>query len=195
MEKIRGNIVVGVTGGISAYKAASLISILHNGVVGSFPPQQVKVVMTENAKKFITPLTLATLSGNPVYDDTSEWLPDGEIKHIELSSWGDVLMIVPATANTIVKLSQGIADNLLTSLFLAWKYKPVIIAPAMNPRMWENKKVHEALLTLSPDWHVPGLEPHRIRIVPPVEGKMACGDTGMGKLAPTKAIVERWNTL
>jgi len=179
------NIIVGVTGSISAYKASSLVSILVNGT-DTFGSQQVKVVMTENAKKFITPLTLATLSKNPVYDDASEWRPDGEIKHIELSSWGDILIIAPATANTIVKMSQGIADNLLTSIFLAWKDKPVFIAPAMNPRMWENNKVQGALRNLSRLAH----------IISPVEGKMACGDTGMGKLASTKSLIEAcWEKL
>jgi phosphopantothenoylcysteine decarboxylase/phosphopantothenate--cysteine ligase len=186
------NIVVGVTGGIAAYKATDVVSVLSN------EGHAVKVVMTENAKRFITPLTLATLSKNPVYDDASEWTPDGVIKHIELARWLDVLAIVPATANTLIKLAQGMADNLLTSIYLALpKDKNVVLVPAMNTNMWDSPRVQGALEHLHPEWVFrgilcPPIEYSRARVflVPPIEGKLACGDTGMGKIAPTRVIIE-----
>jgi phosphopantothenoylcysteine decarboxylase len=129
------NIILAVTGGIAAYKVADLAGAL---VKEDFA---VKVIMTESAKKFITPLTLSTLSRNPVYDDAMEWAADGPIKHIELAKWCDLFVVVPATANTIAKMAQGIADNLLTSTYLALPDdKNVLVCPAMNTRMWDAKQ-------------------------------------------------------
>jgi phosphopantothenoylcysteine synthetase/decarboxylase len=173
--------LIGVTGGIAAYKVADIAgALIKNG-------HEVKIIMTENAKKFITPLTMATMSKNPVYDDASEWAADGPIKHIELSKWATVFVIVPATANTITKIATGIADNLLTSTYLAFnvseKYRAVVVCPAMNTNMWEKSWFQDHLKIISSRYH------HWI--IPPEEGLLACGDVGMGKLPSTRTIVEK----
>jgi len=172
------NIVLGVTGGIAAYKAADLASVLVSN------NNNVYVIMTENAKKFIGPLTLSTLSKQQVFDDAAEWSPDGIIKHINLMDIADCLVVAPATANTLAKFANGVADNLLTSFYLAFNNtnKRVVLCPAMNVNMWENKKTRENLRLLSNQLtHF---------IVGPIEGKLACGTTGMGKIAPTKQIFD-----
>lgn len=184
------NIILAVTGGIAAYKAADLASVLANE-----PDYAVNVIMTENAKKFITPLTLATLSKNPVFDDASEWSPDGIIKHIEIAKWCDLFVVVPATANTIYKMAHGVADNLLTSAYLAYNNRKTLICPAMNTRMWESKETQHNLNLLANggknDWHMAIKHPgFNCRILPPDEGRLACGDVGMGKLPSIRMIVE-----
>jgi len=173
-------IVLGVCGGIAAYKSADLAGALcKNG-------HEVRVVMTENAKKFITPLTLATMSKNPVFDDASEWAPDGVIKHIELSRWATLIIVCPATANTLYKMSEGIADNLLSSLFLARpKSTLTLICPAMNTQMWEKgttARSIEALLSKGTQGAV--------SMQSPEEGMLACGEYGVGKLASIRSIVD-----
>lgn len=171
-------ILLGVTGGIAAYKAADITgALIKNG-------HEVRVVMTEAAKKFITPLTLSTLSRNPVYDDASEWAADGIIKHITLAKWADLLVIAPATANTIAKIASGTADNLLTSIVLALPTPTrLVICPAMNTKMWENYHTEQNFKSIR--------EKINVTIISPVEGLLACGDVGMGKLAPTRDIVRR----
>lgn len=176
-----GNVLLGVTGCIAAYKVADITSALIKG------GHEVKIIMTENAKKFITPLTLATMSKNPVYDESTEWATNATgIKHIELSKWADLFVIVPATANTITKLSLGIADNLLTSTYLAFplgkNFGSIIICPAMNTNMWEKQHIQDHLKVLSA----------RLchSILQPEQGMLACGDMGMGKLPSTRTIVE-----
>jgi phosphopantothenoylcysteine decarboxylase/phosphopantothenate--cysteine ligase len=176
------NILIGVTGGISAYKAADLIGALkHEGYSG------IRVIMTERAKDFITPLTLATLSKSSVYDDAKEWAPHGRVDHIELAEWADTFVIAPATANTIAKMVHGIADNLLTSTYLAYNFpystgKRVVVCPAMNNRMYDSKVTQNNIRVLfNKDDHF---------IVPPVEGMLACGTLGIGKLAPTRTIIQ-----
>lgn len=172
------NIILGVTGGIAAYKAADIASVLANE-----PNYSVKVIMTEAAKKIITPLTLATLSKNLVYDDNLEWASDGVIKHIELAKWSDLFVIAPCTANTIAKLANGQADNLLTSAYLALgNKKRRLICPAMNTKMWEADITSKNLEILK-------IIPTCV-ILPPEEGRLACGDIGMGKLPSTKKIIE-----
>jgi len=177
-------ILLGVTGGIAAYKAADIIGALKKY------NHEIKVIMTDRAKDFITPLTLATLSKNPVYDDTQEWAPHGRIDHIELAEWADIFVIAPATANTIAKLANGIADNLLTSTYIAidWKSKTnknFIFCPAMNTRMYENEKTIQNMNIL--------YKQYNHHIVQPEQGMLACGTTGIGKLARTKIIVEKIN--
>jgi phosphopantothenoylcysteine synthetase/decarboxylase len=183
-------VLLGVTGCIAAYKAADLASaLIYNG-------HEVKIIMTEAAKRFITPLTLATMSQHPIYDDSIEWAvgPDPTVKHIELAKWCDIFVVCPATANTIAKLRWGLADNLLTSTYLAllrpWypdgevhrigKKTPILICPAMNTMMWINPQTKENLRTLKGD----------AQILQPVEGKLACGDIGMGKLPKVPDIVK-----
>jgi phosphopantothenoylcysteine decarboxylase/phosphopantothenate--cysteine ligase len=169
------NILIGVTGGIAAYKVADITGALlkHNHTV--------KIIMTENSKKFITPLTLSTLSKNPAFDDASEWSSDGVIKHIELSKWANIFAIVPATANTIIKIAEGVADNLLTSAYLAFN-KKTVICPAMNTNMWDKPHLQHSLNILR--------ERYNHHVLNPEVGLLACGDTGMGKLPSTKKIVE-----
>jgi len=178
------NILLGVTGCIAAYKAADITSALR------YEGHEVKVIMTENAKKFITPLTLATLSNNPVYDDSVEWatMPrDPSVKHVELAKWGDLLVICPATANTISKMRYGMADNLLTSMILAFSGKPLIVFPAMNNKMYEHPITQDNIRELQS--YRDALNYPLIKIVPPVEGRLACGDVARGKLPSTKAVV------
>ena len=180
------NIILAVTGGIAAYKAADIASVLANEEFF-----HVKVIMTESAKKFITPLTLATLSRNPVYDDGAEWAADGSIKHIELAKWCNLFVVVPATANTIAKMAHGIADNLLTSVYLALPpEKAVLICPAMNTRMWEAEQTKDnlALLKTNKDIDNDG-KSSNFSILQPEEGLLACGDVGMGKLPSVRTIV------
>ena len=189
------NIILAVTGGIAAYKVADLAGAL---VKEDFT---VKIIMTESAKKFITPLTLATLSRNPVYDDDAEWTADGPIKHIELAKWCNLFVVVPATANTIAKIAHGIADNLLTSVYLALPpEKAVLICPAMNTRMWEAKQTKDNLnLIKNSRGSAAGVAINRAMgtffdnsapyILPPEEGLLACGDVGMGKLPSVRTIV------
>jgi len=171
------SILIGITGGIAAYKIADLTSALVK------KHYDVRVIMTENAKKFITPLTMATLSKHEVYDDASEWVPDGLIKHIELGKWSSLLVIAPATASTIAKMAQGIADNLLTSTYLALRVNhPVLVFPAMNYRMYEDERTQINLETLRKTSYVTVIEPD--------EGVLACGDIGKGKLVPVEMMLE-----
>jgi phosphopantothenoylcysteine decarboxylase len=174
-------ILLGVTGGIAAYKMADLAgALIKYGC-------EVKIIMTEKAKMFITPLTLAVQSKNRVLDDACEWGTDGSIKHIELGKWlespGDMFIISPATANTIAKLARGIADNLLTSTYLARpKNTEVLICPAMNTRMWEVQETQDNLLAVrSRLGHT---------VMDPEYGLLACGDYGIGKLPSVRKIVE-----
>ena len=166
-------VVIGITGGIAAYKAAELVSsLMKHGA-------RAKVIMTKNATEFISPLTLETLSRNPVYYDmfsrTSPW----EIDHISLAKWADVLAVVPATANIIGKVCHGIADDLLTTTIMATQAQ-VIFAPAMNTNMYKNPIVQENIEALKKKGYI---------FVSPAEGRLACGDVGEGKLAAIEDIL------
>lgn len=178
-------ILIGVTGCIAAYKVADLASALtYNG-------HEVKIIMTEAAKRFITPLTLATLSGNPVYDDSVEWAvsPDPSVKHISLAKWCDVFVVCPATANTIAKMAHGMADNLLTSTYLALpKTVRVLVCPAMNTMMWEAQVTINNVEILR-NRNKKSFFPFHY-VVDPVEGRLACGDVGKGKLPKVPEIVK-----
>ena len=204
------NILIGVTGGISAYKIPSAVSVLVD------KGHDVRDIMTEAAKKFIAPLTFSALSHNPVFDDSKEFNGnDGHIWHVELAKWADVFAIAPMTANTGSKITHTIADNLLTSTALVYQ-KRLLMFPAMNVHMWErfkyvflshNSVVHKLYWDLEVAHMMLGDigegklvdtklivsliekdEPTRI-MVQPASGKMACGDIGEGKLVDTKLIV------
>jgi len=167
-------ILFGITGSIAAYKSAYLISkLVQNGF-------EVKVVATESALKFIGEAALEGLSNNKVFTDTFE---SGEMmSHINLIKWADLIIICPASANTINKIAAGIADNLITSLFLAHDWnKPFLIAPAMNTNMYNHFATQESLKKLS-KWGV--------KILPTAEGYLACGDIGKGKLLEPDEIFE-----
>jgi phosphopantothenoylcysteine decarboxylase/phosphopantothenoylcysteine decarboxylase/phosphopantothenate--cysteine ligase len=167
-------IVLGVTGSISAYKSADIVSGLTK--LG----YNVNVVMTKAGTLFITPLTLQTLSKNRVYTDVFQEDCPEEVKHITLAQNADLLLIAPATANIIGKLANGIADDMLTSLYLAVKDIPMLIAPAMNTRMYENKIVAENLKKLTDNGFT---------LIEPKESLLACGDVGKGALADVSEII------
>jgi phosphopantothenoylcysteine decarboxylase / phosphopantothenate---cysteine ligase len=167
------SVLLGVSGGIACYKAAEVIRLLTRAGAG------VRVVMTRNACQFITPLTLQTLSGHPVSTDTFDLTQESEIGHIRLSDTADVVVIAPATANVIGKLAHGIADDLLTTVLLATR-APVLIAPAMNVHMYENRIVQDNLARLRAVGH---------RVIEPGAGFLACGYEGKGRLADPETIV------
>jgi len=164
-------IILGVTGGIAAYKAADLVSELVRRRAS------VRVVMTRAARSFIAPLTLAVLSGHPVAED--EFPSGGGLTHIELTRDADLLLIAPATANIIGKLAAGIADDLLSTAFLAHD-GPVLICPAMNTRMYRHPVVQRNIRIL---------QELGCRFAGPEEGRLACGDEGPGRLAGVERIV------
>ena len=166
-------VVLGVTGGIAAYKAAELASFLTQRGAA------VEVVMTPAACQFITPLTFRELTGRPVAVDLFAPPARFEIQHVGLAERADLVAVVPATANTIAKVAMGLADNLLTSVILATR-KPVLMAPAMNVGMYENPVTQANLARL---------RDRGIVLVGPAEGRLACGAVGMGRLAPLEEIV------
>ena len=168
------NILIGITGGISAYKIPELIRIFKKAGAN------VKVVMTQNAKEFVSPLVLTTLSQNKVYEnqfDYKDWNPE----HISLADWADIFVIAPIDANTISKLSCALADNLLTSVACAFS-KPILLAPAMNTNMYENPLVRENIKKLS--------KLNNYKILDTEEGFLACGYNGKGRMAEPETIVK-----
>ena len=170
-------ILLGITGGIAAYKAADLARLLTNrGHV-------VRCVLTEAGARFITPLTLAALTGEPCYGanpDRHEWRPSPVVEHIELARWADIVAIVPATADSLGKTANGLANDLLSTVLLATK-APVLWAPAMNTAMWEHPAVRANVERLKSFGH---------QLVEPEEGLLACGEAGPGKLADIERIVD-----
>lgn len=165
-------VLLGVTGGIAAYKAASLAGMLKKD------GYTVECVMTKNAQEFITPLTMQTLTGTPVFFDSFTLLPSMEVEHIALAKRADILVIAPATANIIGKVASGIADDLLTTVIMATK-KPVYFAPAMNTAMWENTAVQENIALLKRRGY---------HFIEPESGMLACGDVGKGRMAEPEVI-------
>ena len=168
-------VVLGVTGGIAAYKACELLRLLQKQGMDVF------VVMTKNACRFVTPLTFETLSGHPVAVDTFDRPATWEVEHIALAKRADLFLIAPATANIIAKMACGIADDMLSTTVLATR-APVMIAPAMNTGMWDNPATQENLATLAR---------RGVQIVAPVSGHLACGDSGAGKLEDVAVIAQR----
>lgn len=166
-------IVVGVTGGIAAYKAAELVSRLKKAGA------QVRVVMTENALKFIPALTLETLSGNRAYVD--QFNREFEIEHIALAKWAELFVVAPATANFIGKMACGIADDLMSTTAMAVTC-PVLIAPAMNTNMWKNPACQANMAALMA---------RGVLTVGPESGKLACGDADVGRMSEPETILAR----
>ena len=167
-------IVIGITGSIAAYKIASLVSSLKKRNA------QVHVIMTLNATKFISPLTFESLTGNKVHTDTFDLSPDHSIHHITLVKNCDIFLIAPASANIIGKIVHGIADDMLTSTFIAYDGKKMI-SPAMNCIMYENQ-VNQDNLKLC--------EKYGIKVIEPAEGHLACGDSGKGKLPEPEFLLD-----
>lgn len=160
------SIIIGVSGGIAAYKTAYLVSAL------SKTEADVNVIMTENACEFISPLVFETLTGNKCYVDTFDRNFKFDVEHISLAKKADIFMIAPATANVIAKIANGIADDMLTTTFLASKCKK-IVSPAMNTAMFENQITQD---------NIAKLKKYGIDVVEPQNGLLACGDTGAGKM-------------
>ena len=160
------SIIIGVSGGIAAYKTAYLVSAL------SKTEADVNVIMTENACEFISPLVFETLTGNKCYVDTFDRNFKFDVEHISLAKKADIFMIAPATANVIAKIANGIADDMLTTTFLASKCKK-IVSPAMNTAMFENQITQD---------NIAKLKKYGIGVIEPQNGLLACGDTGAGKM-------------
>lgn len=168
------NIVVGITGGIAAYKACGIVSFLK--AQGA----NIDVIMTKNACEFITPLTLETLSGNKVITDMFERPDYIDVKHISLARKADLFLIVPATVNIIGKVANGIADDMLSTTIMATK-APVLFAPAMNNGMYENPIVQNNLEKL---------RLYGYKIIEPTFGHLACGYEAKGKLPKNEEIID-----
>lgn len=167
-------VVVGVTGGIAAYKAAEVVRLLvQRGAA-------VRVVMTRSACEFITPLTLQTLSGHPVATSLFDLTQESEIGHIRLADSADAVLVAPATANLIAKLAHGLADDLLSTVLLATR-APLVLAPAMNVHMYESAAVQENLATV---------RRRGARVVEPAVGSLACGYEGSGRLPDPAILVD-----
>lgn len=168
------NIVIGITGGIAAYKACDIVSYLvHEGA-------NVDVIMTKNALEFVTPLTLETLSKNKVITDMFEKKEHIEVEHISLAKKADLFFIVPATANIIGKVANGIADDMLSTTIMATNTK-VVFAPAMNNGMYTNKIVQN---------NINKLKNYGYYFIEPDVGNLACGYKAIGKLANKNKIIE-----
>ncbi len=167
-------ILIGITGSIAAYKIASLVSLLKKRKA------DIHVLMTNNAIKFISPLTFESLTGNKVHLDTFDLSPDQSIHHITLVKNCDIFLIAPATANIIAKIVHGIADDMLTSTFIAYNGKKMV-APAMNCIMFENQITQDNLKLC---------QKYGIKVIQPAEGRLACGDTGKGKLPEPEFLLD-----
>lgn len=168
-------VVIGVTGGIAVYKALDVISALRKKDI------EVHVIMTESASKFVNPLTFQSISQNMVVTDMFAEPKAWEIQHISLAQKADLMLIAPATANVIGKISNGIADDMLSTTVMATKAK-VLIAPAMNTNMYQNPIVQN---------NISKLKDFGYKFIEPAIGRLACGDIGIGKLADVNTIVER----
>ena len=167
-------IVLGVTGGIAAYKSANMASMLVK------LHADVHVIMTQNATHFITPMTFETLTNNKCIVDTFDRNFSFDVKHVSLAKRGDLFVVAPCTANVIGKLAHGICDDMLTTTMLATK-APKLIAPAMNTGMWENPILQDNLVKL---------KGYGYHIIEPIIGRLACGDTGTGKMNSEEVIIE-----
>jgi len=168
------NVLLGVSGGIAAYKSAELVRQLQE--LGA----NVRVIMTRGAREFITPLTLQALSGNPVHTELLDEKAEQGMGHIELARWADALVIAPATADLLARLCAGRADDLLTTVALA-AAAPVIVAPAMNQQMWKDPATQT---------NIEQLAARGMNVIGPAEGIQACGDTGPGRMEEPARIAE-----
>lgn len=170
-------ILLGVTGGIAAYKSCELARLLVKA------GHQVRACLTDAGSRFITPLTLATLTGEPCFGanpDYHEWRPNPRVEHVDLAKWADLIAVVPATADIMGKTANGLADDLLSTVLLAARGQ-VLWAPAMNHAMWNHPAVQQNLKTLQGFGH---------HIVPPVVGFLAEGENGIGRLAPIEDVFQ-----
>ena len=172
-------VLLGVTGGIAVYKSADLVRRLREAGA------DVRVVMTRAATEFVTPLTFQALSNHPVATRLLDADAEQAMGHIALARWADVVLVAPASANFISRLTHGVADDLLSTVCLATT-APIVIAPAMNRQMWKNAATQANVATLR----------HRaVEIVGPAEGLQACGETGPGRMLEPQEIVRRTSRL
>ncbi|WP_334058879.1 bifunctional phosphopantothenoylcysteine decarboxylase/phosphopantothenate--cysteine ligase CoaBC [Alteromonas sp. S005] len=171
------NILLGVTGGIAAYKAPDLVRKLT--ALGA----NVRVVVTDSAAEFVSTLSLQAVSGNPVHQHLLDPAAEAAMGHIELAKWADILLIAPATANTIAKLVHGMADDLLTTLYLATTAR-LFVAPAMNQQMWKASATQRNIATLQEDG---------VTFIGPASGEQACGDVGSGRMVEPVDIANALN--
>src|ERR1700674_793842 len=172
-------VALGVSGGVAAYKAAEMVRRLQQEGI------DVQVIMTESAQEFVTPLTFAALTGQKVItemfgSESADANVESAIEHIAVAQRIDLLVVAPATANIIAKMARGVADNFLTTLYLATT-APVVVAPAMNVNMWDHAATQE---------NIDVLRSRGVHVVPPEEGYLACGMTGAGRLASVEAIAK-----
>lgn len=172
MSDVQKHVLLIVPGGIAAYKACEVLRGLQKA------GYEVRVVMTEDATRFVSTTTFEALSGHPVATSFYEY-PEGSIPHITLSEWADLALVVPCTANLMAKMAAGIADDVASTTLLACE-APVLVAPAMNTRMWKNPATQANVATLTS---------RGVRFVMPASGRLACGDVGDGKLAEVDEIV------
>ena len=166
-------ILIVIGGGIAAYKSLDLIRLLKKQNC------EIKVVLTESGKKFVTPLSVASLSQNKVYENIFDSKDEAEMDHISLSRWSDLILIAPATSNIIAKMSQAISDDLATTVVQA-SNKCIFVCPAMNVRMWEH---------VSNKQNLEKIKSYNYRIIGPFNGEMACGEYGDGRMADIKYIL------
>lgn len=177
------NVLLGVTGSVAATLTKKMVEALQEA---GYEPE---VILTRSAEYFVPRKCL----GVPVYDQNSEWPQEryakgDEILHIKLRDWAEALVIAPLSANTLAKLATGQADNLLTCVFLAWdKTKPIVLAPAMNTKMWENPLVQRNCLALITFLTLVG---YTVKLVEPVSKKLACGEEGIGAMAEIADIIK-----
>lgn len=169
------NIILGVTGSISAYKAAEIANTLTKDGFN------VEVILTEGGGKFITPITFQTLTKNRVYTQMFEEISPSEVKHISLAEKADLCLIAPATANIIGKLANGIADDMLSTVVMAMNNTPIYICPAMNTNMYLNPIVQDNIVKL---------KKFGFNFIEPKEGSLACGTKGIGALADVSIIID-----
>jgi phosphopantothenoylcysteine decarboxylase/phosphopantothenoylcysteine decarboxylase/phosphopantothenate--cysteine ligase len=167
-------IILGITGSIAAYKAAEIANQLTKSAIS------VHTIMTDSSTKFITPLTLQTLTKNRVYTDMFEEIYYPDVRHISLAQRADCCIIAPATANIIGKIASGIADDMLSTVVMAIQDKPIIICPAMNTAMFENPITQD---------NIRKLKSYGYQFVEPKESHLACGDVGKGALADVETII------
>ncbi|MFH1778228.1 MAG: flavoprotein [Candidatus Omnitrophota bacterium] len=172
-------VLIGITGSIAAYKAAEVISMLRKRNL------EIIVLMTDEAQKFITPLTFQTLTRNPVYTDLFKVLEQCSSVHVSLADRADLIVVVPATANIIAKAANGFCDDLLSCVLLSTT-APVLFCPAMHENMYKNKAVQ---------LNISKLKSHGYQFIGPVRGSLACGYYGIGHLAKVEDIVKKADTL
>jgi phosphopantothenoylcysteine decarboxylase / phosphopantothenate---cysteine ligase len=179
---MKKNILLGVCGGIAAYKSCELTRLLVK------EGHDVKVVMTDAAARFVTPLTFQTLSNNPVYHDMFELLQEDSVRHIRLADWTDICVIAPLSAHTLSKIACGICDNLLTTVVCALGERtPVLLASAMNQEMWNNPIIQENTAKLK--------KLKKYVMLDPGKGELACGVYGEGRMPEPQEIFKRIESL